>query len=97
MHDKFGKDLVILSVNLDDPAMGNLRERSAKVLTIEKAPFITLGGASKDDINAIVDEWKVQLLPRNVFYDREGKVAQEIEGGDADELNKAAEKLLKLK
>lgn len=97
MHDKFGKDLVIISVNLDDPASGNLRDRAAKVLTIEKAPFITVGGASKDDINAIVDEWKVQLLPRNIFYDREGKIAQEIEGGDADELTKAAQKLLQQK
>lgn len=97
MHDKFGKDLVIISVNLDDPTMGNLRERAVKVLTVEKAPFITLGGASKDDINAIVDEWKVQLIPRNVFYDRDGKIAQEIEGGDPDELNKAAEKLLQKK
>jgi hypothetical protein len=95
MHNKFGKDLVILSVNLDDPLMGDFRDRAAKVLAIEKAPFITLGGASKDEINAIVDEWKVQLLPRNVFYDREGKVAQEIEGGDPEELNKAAQKLLK--
>ncbi len=97
MHDKFGKDLVILSVNLDDPKSGNLRERAAKVLTLEKAPFITLGGASKDDINAIVDEWKVQLLPRNVFYDREGKIAQEIEGGDTEELTRAAQKLLQPK
>jgi hypothetical protein len=97
MHHKFGKDLVIISVNLDDPASGDLRQRAAKVLTVEKAPFITLGGASEKDINTIVDEWKVQLLPRNVFYDREGKVAQEIEGGDTEELNKAAQKLLQPK
>jgi hypothetical protein len=97
MHDKFGKDLVIISVNLDDPREGDFRERAARVLTVEKARFITLGGGSKDDINAIVDEWKVQLIPRNVFYDREGKIAQEIEGGDVEVLNKVAKKLLEPK
>src|SRR5262245_56337390 len=96
-HQHASEGLVIISVNLDDFKDEAMRERAAKVLALEKAPFVTLAGASKEDTNAIVEQMKVELLPRNVFYDREGKEARVLEGADVEQLNRIVNDLLSKK
>lgn len=98
MHDTYAKDgLVILSVNLDDPKDAEVRPKVREVLAREKVPFTAVGPAAKDDIEALLEQWKIGSIPLNVFYDRDGKLAKKIEGADVAELTKVAKELLEKK
>jgi hypothetical protein len=98
MQDTYGKDgLVILSVNLDDPKDAELRPKVVDVLAREKASFSAVAPATKEDIEPIVDNWKVSSIPLNVIYGRDGKVAKRIEGADIDELKRIVREQLEKK
>src|SRR5262245_29489474 len=98
MHDAYAKDgLVILSMNLDDPKDAEVRAKVGEVLKREKVPFTALGPTAKDDIEPIVEAWKISSIPLNVFYGRDGKLAKKIEGADVAELTKVAKELLEKK
>lgn len=97
MHKKYGKDgVAAVSVDLDDAAQKETKEKVLRFLTKQKATFT----------NVILDEpaevWQKKFNadgPPVIFvFDRDGKIAKKWDAGaEADELEKVVVDLIKKK
>lgn len=100
MHNKYARDgLVVVSLNLDDPAEEEMRKRALHFLESQKATMVNLALAPKQD----PEDWfkKLKLddgLPATSVYDRGGKLVKQFSGGGNHEtLEKLVADLLKQK
>ncbi|GIW78761.1 MAG: hypothetical protein KatS3mg105_0568 [Gemmatales bacterium] len=94
MQKKYGKNLVAVTVDLDEPGDKNLKQKVVKILTKIKAAQTT---------NLILDEkpevWqkklKIEGPPVVIVFDRSGKLVKKYDEGQGyDEISKYVVKLL---
>lgn len=96
MHHKYAKDgLVVVSLNTDDPADKDARQKTTQFLNEKKAVFTNLVLADKEDPEAWYKKLDLSAFPASSIHDREGKLVKRLEGAEAEELDKLVTGLLK--
>lgn len=97
MHKKYGKDgVAAISVDLDDPAEKDVKDKVLKFLKKQNATFDNF------ILNEPAEVWQKKFDadgPPVIFvFDRDGKIAKKFDAGaEADELEKVVVGLLKKK